>query len=205
MLTRNEMGIRPTRGLVISKSCKLKGVISLNTYQRKKFDSPPKRIVDSRFRRHAFKDGNLTVTLSNYNIGTNGDKINKWRTSIQYGNGDGFPTFNLKDGLYKKLKATVRKLEKGEQFLRVIDNGFTEIIGKAASLQKMYEAQRSNKGLLEPTELVEKVGAIIKKTKVGSGTFKQKERVFKHKDVVPIKQLFALYAINKIATIANSE
>ena len=28
--------------------------------------------------------------------------------------------------------------------------------------------------------------------------------VFKHKEKVPVKQYFALYAINKIATIANN-
>jgi hypothetical protein len=28
-------------------------------------------------------------------------------------------------------------------------------------------------------------------------------KVFKHKDKVPVKQFFALYAINKISTIAN--
>lgn len=205
VLTRKEMGLKRKPNLIISKSCKLKGVTNLNTYSQKDFDKPPQRVSGSRFRRHAFKDGNITVTLSNYNISTNSSNVKKWRTSIQYGNGEGFPTFNLKDGLYKKLKATIKKLMKGKQFLKIIDNGFTETIGKRSDLQSMYEAQCSSNNLLEPTALVERINIVIKETKIGEQTFKQRTKIFRNKDTVPVKQLFALYAINKIATIANSE
>jgi DNA (cytosine-5)-methyltransferase 1 len=105
-LTRKEIGLKAKIKLIVSKSCKLKGVTNLNTYEQKKFSEPPQRVPGSRFRRHPFKNGNITVTLSNYNISTNSKNVKKWRTSIQYGNGEGFPTFNLKDGLYRKLKAT---------------------------------------------------------------------------------------------------
>lgn len=204
-LTRKEMGLNAKPTSTVSKTCNLKGVTNLNTYKQKTFNDRPRRVSGSRFRRHAFKDGNITVTLSNYNISTNSKDITKWRTSIQYGNGDGFPTYNLKDGLYKRLKKTIRNLSKGKQFLRIIDNGFTETIGKRSSLQSMYEAQCSRKNLLEPTELVERVKALINSTKVGQQKFTQREVIFKDKDEVPVKQLFALYAINKIATIANKK
>jgi DNA (cytosine-5)-methyltransferase 1 len=69
----------------------------------------------------------------------------------------------------------------------------------------MYEAQCSKNNLLEPTELVEKINAVIKETKIGEQTFNQQSKIFRNKNTVPVKQLFALYAINKIATIANSE
>jgi DNA (cytosine-5)-methyltransferase 1 len=204
-LTRKEMGLKEKRKLVVSRVCSIKPVMNLNTYRQKTFGQPPERVVDSRFRRHPFKDGNITVTLSNYDISTNGSNVNRWRTSIQYGNGDGFPTFNIKDGLYKNLRATIKKLKSGKQFLKIVDNGFTETIAKRSHLQLMYEEQRSSNNLLEPTELVEKINSIIEKTNVGQATFKQRRKIFKNKEVVPVKQLFALYAINKVATIANSE
>ena len=33
----------------------------------------------------------MTVTLSNYNIEKNDKYLGKWYTTIQYGNGKGFP------------------------------------------------------------------------------------------------------------------
>ena len=41
---------------------------NLNDFQVKVFDSPPRKKSNARFRRHMFKDGNLTVTLTNYNF-----------------------------------------------------------------------------------------------------------------------------------------
>ena len=72
------------------------------------------------------------------------------------------------------------------------------------SLQEMYELQKSKDGLLEPTELIEEVSRIIKKIVLKQEMYLQSgQEVFKNKQVVPVKQLFALYAINKISTIAN--
>ena len=70
----------------------------------------------------------------------------------------------------------------------------------------MYENQRSKDGLLQPTELIEEVTRIIEKTELKQEKFIQTgQNVFNNKEVVPAKQLFALYAINKISTIANGK
>jgi DNA (cytosine-5)-methyltransferase 1 len=56
----------------------------------------------------------------------------------------------------------------------------------------------------EPTELVDLIQEIIHKLNIENVEVEQKKLiVFKHKEKVPVKQLFALYAINKISTIAN--
>jgi len=69
----------------------------------------------------------------------------------------------------------------------------------------MYENQVSSPPHLEPTELIEKLCQIIKSLKITEEGFEQKEiTVFKNKESVPLKQLYALYAINKIATLANT-
>ena len=57
-----------------------------------------------------------------------------------------------------------------------------------------------------PTELVDLVQEIIDELKIENVEIEQKKLiVFKHKEKVPVKQFFALYATNKISTIANGK
>lgn len=203
---RKELGIKEKKRLALKLKPKLKDVDDLNSYTAKQFGSPPLRNKGSRFRRHPFKDGNITVTLSNYDINKNIKKASKWRTSVQYGNGDGFPSFSFPDKFYMEIEPLVKKAKSGQKFLAIINNGFTEKIGKSISLQDMYENQRPIKGLLEPTQLVDEVRKVIERLNAEGEEFTQVENVvFKNKLRVPVKQLLALYAINKIATIANSK
>jgi DNA (cytosine-5)-methyltransferase 1 len=181
-------------------------VLNLNTYKLKSFDKPPVKNQGSRFRRHAIKDGNLTVTLSNYDI-ENNPKLaeGKWFTSIQYGTGKGFPIQKIHDKYYKNLEAIIQEYKGGKEFLKYINNGFSEKIGNAKELQNLYEIQKSSKRYTEPTELVDLVQEIIGKLNIDNAEVEQKKlKVFKHKEKVPVKQFFALYAINKISTIANA-
>ena len=68
----------------------------------------------------------------------------------------------------------------------------------------MYEEQVAYNNLLEPTALVERVNEIINKIKFENNEYKQNDTiVFKNKSIVPMSQVFALYAINKVSTIAN--
>lgn len=200
-----EVGMKLNAQLIVQDQPNLEGVNDLNTFCLKEFKTPPKRNKDSRFRRHPFKDGNITVTLSNYDILKKKVNTAKWKTSIQYGNGDGFPTFNVPDGFYKHLESSIKKATKGFEFLNIINNGFSERIAKASTLQEMYEKQTSNVPYLEPTELIERVSHIINDLRITQEEFDQNGKIiFKNKSSIPLKQLFALYAINKIATIANN-
>lgn len=201
---RAELGLKKVDSPLVQTSVDLEGINNLNTYSIKEFSSEPRRNKNSRFRRHPFKDGNITVTLSNYDIEQNGKDINKWITSVQYGNGEGFPTFNFPDYTHKKLVPLIKKFKKGHQFIEFINNGFSEKIAKGRELQKMYELQRSEDDYLEPTELIEEVATTIKQLKINGKQFVQNGGIiFEQKDAVPLKQLFALYAINMIAFIAN--
>jgi DNA (cytosine-5)-methyltransferase 1 len=179
-------------------------VKNLNTFLKKRFSNRPIRNKGSRFRRHPFKDGNITVTLSNYDIKRNGKNTNYWLTPVQYGNGKGFPIFNFSDGYYKKIEPVIKKTKNGKKFLNNINNGFAKKIGKSITLQEMYEKQQSHHGLLEPTELIEKLARLIEGIGLEQEEFEQNGKViFRDKKTIPIKQLFALYGINKISTIAN--
>ncbi len=191
--------------LEINRKPKIKGVINLNNFKLRLFNKSPIKNKDSRFRRHAIKDGNLTVTLSNYDIEKNTKSAEgKWFTSIQYGTGKGFPIQKINDMYYKNLEEIIKEFKGGKEFLKFINNGFSEKIGDAKELQKLYELQKSTNKYTEPTEIVDSVHELIDKLHLENVEVEQKKlKVFKHKEKVPVKQFFALYAINKISTIAN--
>jgi DNA (cytosine-5)-methyltransferase 1 len=191
--------------LFLENKSKIDGVINLNSYKLKSFDKSPIKNQGSRFRRHAIKDGNLTVTLSNYDIEKNPKSAEgKWFTSIQYGTGKGFPIQKINDKFYKNLEEIIKEFKGGKEFLQNINNGFSEKIGNANQLQELYELQKSSKRHTEPTELVDLVQEIIYKLNLQNMEIDQKKlKVFKYKERVPVMQFFALYAINKISTIAN--
>lgn len=203
---RKELGLHVLRIPRVSSECDLPKGNDVNDFVANTFSTPPKRKKGSRFRRHPFKHGNITVTLSNYDIDKNTKNVDKWITSVQYGNGDGFPTFNYTDGFYKTIEPLIRKIKKGPEFLGIINNGFSEKIGSKTCLQEMYENQTSKDRLLEPTLLIEEVEKVVQRLRIGRKDHEQQEIVlFKEKEKVPVTQIFALYAVNKICSIANQE
>ena len=197
--------IESQKKIILDNRLKSLSKINLNSYKEKIFDKPPIKKQGARFRRHPIKDGNLTVTLSNFDIEKN-SKIaeGKWFTSIQYGTGKGFPIQKISDHFYEKLTDLIKEFKEGKEFLKHINNGFSDKIGNAGDLQKLYELQMSSKRYKEPTELVDSVRKIINELKIENIEIDQKKvKIFKYKQIIPIKQLFALYAINKISSIAN--
>lgn len=200
-----ELKITKPKIVFIRKKANVNEVLNLNSYTLKSFDSPPVKNKNSRFRRHAIKDGNLTVTLSNYDIEKNPKTAEgKWYTSIQYGTGKGFPIQKINDKYFENIEEIILKYKAGKEFLKYINNGFSEKIGSANELQRLYEQQKSSNKFIEPTELVDMIQKVIEKLNIESMEIEQKEnKIFKHKEKVPVKQLFALYAINKISSKAN--
>ena len=178
--------------------------LNLNTFERKVFNNPPKRKQSSRFRRHPFKDGNLTVTLSNYDIEKNNSSELKWHTSVQYGTGVDFPVQRFPDGYFKKLEKIIVGFENGSEFIDTINNGFSRKIAGAKELQVMYEDQQNHGKYLNPIELVDSIGELINAIEIRSPIYEQKSnQPFNKKKSIPKKQLMALYAINKICSVAN--
>jgi len=199
-----QLNIKTSNRLKLNEIPHLENIINLNTFKEKVFDKQPTRNKLSRFRRHPIKAGNITVTLSNYDIENNTKTLNKWFTSIQYGTGVNFKNQKVEDGFYKNIEPLVIREKEGEKFINIINNGFTKKIGSAKDLQKMYEEQVEYDNLLEPTRLVERVNEIINKIKFENNNYSQTDTiVFKNKSIIPMSQVFALYAINKISSIAN--
>lgn len=199
----SSLGIKPENKLFVNVNNNLEGVINLNNYKTKIFDNPPIKNKNARCRWQPIKEGNLTVTLSNYSIEKNNKTDGKWRTSIQYGTGKGFPIQPIEDGYFKKLETIISKFKGGNEFLKVINNGFSEKIANGEKLQEMFENQKSENNFLEPTRLVDEVANIIRKISIDEPNFVQLNTTVFLKKTVPTKQLFALYAINKISSTAN--
>ena len=73
-------------------------------------------------------------------------------------------------------------------------------------MQEMYEKQKPQRNYLEPTELIEEVSIVLEKLMVKNREIVlSDEKIFLHKNCVPLSQLFALYAINKISSNSNFE
>jgi DNA (cytosine-5)-methyltransferase 1 len=190
---RLELGVPRVIKNKIQLVPRLKNIPNLNTYTTKSFNNPPTKKKGSRFRMHPFKDGNMTVTLSNYNITKKNEPNKKWYTSIQYGNGNGYPSNNYKDYYFEKIEELIYKQKSGKEFLKVINNGFLSKIAKGDKLQELYENYTDQKNFKNPLNLIEEISVIIDRMKVENHTFIQNGiKVFKHKDSVPLKQLFAL-------------
>jgi DNA (cytosine-5)-methyltransferase 1 len=204
-MVRENIGVRSIIVPIMNPRFNINGVNNLNTFRPKPFDHPPKKNKGSRFRRHPFKYGNITITLSNYNIvGAKHQQIGKrWITSAQYGNGEGFPHQDFEDGFYEVLEPFVSRLENGSKFIEIINNGFSEKIASAELLQRMHEEQCCFNNYLEPSRLVEEVAHIVDKFHF-QHPLVEEAGYLGFKTQVPKKQVLALYAINRIATVANS-
>lgn len=206
-MTRKELSMKPLEKLFVQDKSKLAGVENLNTFSEKSFDSPPQKNKNSRFRRHPFKDGNMTVTLSNYDIEKKGKADpSKWLVTVQYGSGDGFPTFKYDPDIYKQIETIIRTFDDGKEIIKTIKTEIIEKTSSALEMQRLYELQSAANGFLDPTELVERLGRIIDRMKLKQPLFQQNGTVFfERKKSVPTKQLFALYGLCRIASKANSE
>ena len=194
------------RKIKINSYTNLQEVPNLNTFKEKIFNNPPVKKLNSRFRKHVYKTGNITVTLSNYDINKDENKSRKWLTSVQYGIGKGFPTQFYPDRYYEQLEKVIRNFEGGDWFIQKINNGFSEQISGAKLLQKLHDDQNNKGKFLKPFDLIESVKILIDKIEFKEKDYYQTyKRIIKAKEVVPKKQILALYAINKITTIANSK
>jgi len=204
---RAAMGLPKIRRPIIRKKVALVNVPDLNTFKAKVFDAPPKKKEGARFRRHPFKDGNITVTLSNYDIikdhGERSVRPNKWITSVQYGNGKGFPCKRYPDGYYKQIEPLINAFEEGAHFIHAINNGFSEKIADARLLQELHEQQSAKDGFYTPAELLDKVTALVNAITFKEPDYEQDDQAIFSKKIVPKKQVLALYAINKICSVAN--
>ena len=187
----------------ITKTPNLNGVINLNNFSINKFIKAPIKNKGSKFRRHPFKNGNMTIALSNYNINDNKSR-DKWFVTAFYGTGEGFRIRTYRENFYKQIEPIIiNNFRDGNDFVHLINNGFTKKIANKNLMQEMFEKQKSINGFLEPTILIDKVSTIIEKFDKNKESFTQNGFNIFEKTIIPKRQLYALYVINKIISITN--
>jgi DNA (cytosine-5)-methyltransferase 1 len=191
---------------VIGQNFNIEDVTNLNKFNFKEFNNPPKKNKGARFRRHPFKTDNITVALSNYDVKINEKVIGNWRSTVFYGTGDGFGIDEFPDGFFKKLEPVIiNEFLDGKRFIKLINNGFSSKVASKDILQDMYEKQASVDGYYNPIKLIEELKSIIDEFDPNDEMFiVASSKVFK-KEKVSKKQLYALYAINKIVSITNNK
>lgn len=87
--------------------------------------------------------------------------------------------------------------------LTVID--FFRGAGGFSELQEMYGKQQFTGIYSEPTLLIEEIARLIEIFQVGDKTSSQSPLVIFREKKIPDKQLFALYAINRISSTTNKK
>lgn len=176
-----------------------KGFLNLNTFSEKIFDKPPKMKSNARFRRHPFKEGNMTVALTNFNPLSEkvGDTV-EWNSSIFVGSGKNFVIRVLPKSHFKDLGKLIESHHKvvGKRFIKDFDRKFKQILGQTSKFQGAY-VSNMGKPIYEPSQIIDEISRFIDSIKFSEINMNIPNLV-PGKEQVPAKQVYAMYAINKI-------
>lgn len=181
---------------------KLGNIQNLNTFIKKKFDNPPKRKAAARFRRHPFKDGNMTVALTNYNptapLAPNISE--EWFSSVFMGSGKDFVVKIIPKKCFRKIGRLIEKHHKdsGRHFIKEFDKRFGEVIGSSHKFQEAYVFE-NHRLPHEPSRLIDKIREFILEFEPEQKYMKMPGLIPK-KEHVPTRQVFAMYAINRLVS-----
>lgn len=189
---------------VVELKPNLDGVFNLNSSELKLFDRVLTKKPGARFRRHPFKEGNMTVALSNYCLKQNSDSDGVWRTTVTYGTGKSYKLQEIDGSNQQEIeKFIIENFDDGEGFISVIKKDILCRVATSSKLQDMYEQNLYQEDELHPVELINEVQSII--ARYANGEVVRSEGVFKYKEEVYKRQLYALFAIKVISMEINQE
>lgn len=181
-------------------------VDNLNDPKEKDFKSPPKRNRGARFRRHAFKIGNMTVALTNYLPTEPRNKSVAWHAAAFLGAGDGYKVIVVENDVADVLRQTISlhmNLEKLESQIS------REILSRIPSEQKLQELFEENSNstpkLLTPSDVVEKVSSFISGHASEEMYLENVQLNGYLKPKMPVRQILAAWAFYRVVQKARSE
>ena len=178
---------------------KLTRIENLNDFRERKFIDPPKKNPRAKFRRHPFKDGNMTVALTNFHPKRNGQisEIIEWYSFIFFRTGKDFQIRVIPRNCFKYLAKLIETQHNGQgtAFIQKFEKHFQKSIGSSSSFQKAFTSDRQPSGS-DPRQLVDEIGAFILQHEPDLKLMKVPEWISDKQ--IPTRQVLSMYAINRI-------
>ncbi len=172
---------------------------NLNTYKEKDFNKPPTRKKGSKFRRHFFKGGNMTVSLMNHSIINKSIKVGEdWFIFVFLGSGKSFQAITIKNDIYKDIEEFIYKNLPTEYKGFIEDcKKLCENIPHSNILQELYEADNRDSKYLDLETFFKKGSEIIQKYRDNHFADNLiQQHILKEKENIPLFQLLSMYLIS---------
>ncbi len=200
---RHALGLKPIPSNKVSFTPLLpnhREVNRLDTYAPKKFNKPPKRKALSRFRKHPFKVGNMTVALTNYDPSAEVRRGGRrWFSAVFYSTGKDYAVEVLEPKQFERLEKIIimNQGDHGKRFLREFDAHFQEALENVDRMQHAYENPSSSNKAYDPVCLIDDIARFIGRHDRDEPLIHNR-RPIAGRTLLPLKQVYAMYAINKL-------
>jgi len=183
--------------LILKKRISLHPEYNLNTFEVKRFEKTKVDFSLKNFKQHIFKNGNMTVSLSNNDLSTTPRKLPRWLTIVQYGKYKNIDIRKISRQQTDRLEVFIKNnCGEGNKFLTEFEN---KIIRNKKKNNKLQSFQTFN-----PMNVLENVEKIISKyDKTKNELIKAKGLTFIPRKEIPKNQLFAIYAVSRVASVIN--
>lgn len=174
---------------------------NLNTYKEKVFNKPPSRKKGSKFRRHFFKGGNMTVSLMNHSAVDKSIKAGEdWFIFVFLGSGKNFQEITIENDIYKKIETFFDEnkevMPEFKDFVKDCKK-LCKNIPNSELLQELYEQDNRNSEYLDLESFFKKGSELIQKYR--NDYFADnliQQDILKEKESIPLFQLLSMYLIS---------
>lgn len=193
--TRKKMGLPEIQSDKIDFSAfrnNWKKVNNLNTFKKIKLDSPRRRKVHARFRRHPIKTGNITVDLMNYHPDKKNIVAKKWYVCVFAGTGEGYFYKVLQNKDLNIIKNILSKnFSEHRRFENLVNNN---LYSNVDEWQYHFENDLMIKNDNNPLKVVKNLSKIIKEQKEHNEIININNGLVPKKSI-PLAQLMAMYSL----------
>ena len=165
-------------------------VNNLNTFIKRKFNSPRKRQEKARFRRHVLKIGNMTVDLMNYHPDKKDDVANNWYVTAFFGTGDGYGVKVFSKSEKQELESILQ--DTFDDFSQY-KNDIAKLPIQTSILQKTYESDLHLKQKSNPILLLKQLSGLIKSYECHSDVVNGNGIL--QKENIPLAQFMSAYGL----------
>lgn len=171
-----------------------KKVENLNSFEKKEFSSPRRRLKDARFRRHTLKMGNMTIDLMNYHPEKKEEVAKKWYIIAFFGTGEGYKKKIFDYNELKDLESILKnELKDFENYKNTIKNNFSF---DSSLFQSVFENDLQLENENNPILVLKKLSRTILENSCCNKKINTNHLL--QKDNVPIAHLMSAYGLLNI-------